>query len=253
MRLTVLGSGTCVPSGKRASAGYFVETGSVKLRLDCGAGTLHAMARFGLPWEDLTHQVVSHFHVDHVGELPALLFAFRHGRRAPRTAPLVLVGPAGLRPLVEGLEAAFGRPLLEQEFPVEIRELSPGESLSLDRGGRLAVAKTPHTAESLAIRIDDAEGKSLGYTGDTAPSPELAHFFRGVDVLVAECSFLEDRRGLPHLAADDAATLAAAAGAQRLVATHSYFDPARERLAERLARRFAGEVFVAEDGLTVTA
>src|SRR5947209_5594292 len=125
MRLTILGSGTCVPSGIRNSAGFWLEAGGARLRLDCGAGTVHAMARAGLPWETLTHQAISHFHLDHVGELPALLFAFRYGRSQSRSAPLTLVGPVGLRALVEKLEAAFDQKLLEQQFPVEVRELQP--------------------------------------------------------------------------------------------------------------------------------
>ena len=80
MRLTILGSGTATPSGRRASSGYWLDAGDARLRLDCGAGTVHAMARWGLPWEALTHQWVSHFHVDHAGELPARLARGFSGR-----------------------------------------------------------------------------------------------------------------------------------------------------------------------------
>lgn len=252
MRLTILGSGTCVPSGARNSSGYWVEAGDRLVRLDCGAGTVHAMGRYDLPWERLSHQVISHFHIDHVGELPALLFAFKYGRETKRSEPLTLVGPAGLEFLLQGLVGLYKMRLLEQEFPLELRELEPGGSLDLGGGASLRVAKTPHTGESLAVRID-AGGRSLGYTGDTSPSDELADLFRGVDLLVAECSFVDDNKGTPHLRADDVAALAKAAGARRLVATHFYFDPERERLADRLARGFAGEITIAADGLTVDA
>lgn len=250
MQLTVIGSGTCVPSGERGSAAYWIDAGPLRVRLDCGAGSVHGMARHGLPWETLTHQLISHFHLDHVGELPMLLFAFRHGRAGVRREPLTLVGPAGLAELIAGLEATLGQRLLEQEFPVIVKELAPGGLLELAPGAQLAVVATPHTDESLALRLD-VEGRSFGYTGDTAPSPDLAAFFRGVDVLLAECSFLDDARGTRHLTADDAADLATAAGARYLVATHCYFDPVALRLEERLARRFAGRVTVAYDGLRV--
>ena len=248
MRLTILGSGTATPSGRRASSGYWLDAGDARLRLDCGAGTVHAMARWGLPWEALTHQWVSHFHVDHAGELPALLFALKHGRRAPRTAPLALVGPAGLRALLDGLATAFGARLLEQEFPVELRELAPGEALALGGGATLRAARTPHTAESLAVRVE-AGGRAVAYTGDTAaPGPELAAFFAGADVLLAECAFLDDPGGTPHLAADALAALAAAARVGHLVATHCTFDPEAAGLAARLARGFSGRITVARDG-----
>ena len=250
MRLTVLGSGTCVPSGTRNSSGYWVESGPLRLRLDCGAGTVHAMGRYDLPWDTLTHQVISHFHIDHVGELPALLFAFKFGRSTPRSAPLRLVGPVGLEALVHGFIDLYGTKLLEQEFPVEFKEVGPGGALELGEGGRLRTAKTPHTDESLAVRIEAGE-RSIGYTGDTAPSEDLVSLFDGADVLVAECSFVDDNRGTKHMRADEVADLARAANVKHLVATHSYFDPTAERLAERLAERFDGRVTVAHDGFTV--
>jgi ribonuclease BN (tRNA processing enzyme) len=250
MKLTILGSGTCVPSGERNSSGYWVEAGTRRVRLDCGAGTVHAMGRYGLPWETLTHQVVTHFHIDHCGELAALLFAFKYGRSNPRTEPLALVGPKGLEFLLMGLIGQYRMRLLEQDFPVDVRELDPGASLDLGDGVALRVEKTDHTAESLAVRVDSG-GRSLGYTGDAAPSDGLAAFFSGVDALVCECSFVDDTRGTKHMRADDVAALASAAGARRLVATHFYFDPEAERVAERLARGFSGPITIARDGDTI--
>ena len=69
IKLTILGSGTSAPHAGRNSAGYFVETGDSKIMLDCGAGTLHALARFDVKWQEMTHLFISHFHVDHIGEL----------------------------------------------------------------------------------------------------------------------------------------------------------------------------------------
>jgi ribonuclease BN (tRNA processing enzyme) len=248
--MTVLGSGTCVPSANRCSSGYWIDAGATRIRLDCGSGTVDAMARFDLPWTELTHQFISHFHLDHVGELAGLLFALKYGRAAPRSAPLTLVGPAGLRALVERVGAAYGEALLEQEFPIVFSELEPDATLELGGGAVLRVAKTPHTAESLAVRVEHG-GRTIGYTGDTAPSPDLGRFFAGVDVLISECSFLEPNRAIKHLAADEVADLATECGARRLVATHCYFDPDAARLGERLAGRYSGPIDVARDGLTV--
>jgi ribonuclease BN (tRNA processing enzyme) len=250
MRLTILGSGTCVPSGERNSSGYWVDEGSLRLRLDCGSGTVHAMARYGLAWERLTHQVISHFHIDHVGELPALLFAFKYGRRTPRREPLQLVGPEGLGSLLEAYIGLYKMKLLEQEFPVDVREVAPGDALGLGAGARLRTAKSPHTAESMAVRVE-AGGKSVAYTGDTAPSDDLVELFRGADVLIAECSFMDDNKGTKHLISDEVAEMAGRAGVRHLVATHSYFDPVDERLAERLAKGFGGEITLARDGLSI--
>ncbi len=250
MKLTILGSGTSMPSALRVCSGYWVDVGPARLRLDCGAGTVHAMARSGLDWEALTHQFISHFHLDHVGELAQLLFTMKYGLTRPRTDPLRLSGPAGLRALLERVCDAYREELLTQRFPIELTELAPGEALPLGDGALLRVAKTPHTIESLACRIEH-EGRSIGYTGDTGPSEELAAFFAGVDVLVAECSFLDRENASKHLTADLAADLAARAHAAHLVATHCYFDPEATHLRARLAHRFEGRITIARDGLVI--
>lgn len=250
MKLTVLGAGTVMLTPERACSGYWVEAGPVRMRLDSGAGTVHAMARFGLPWETVTHQFISHFHLDHCGELPGLLWCLKHGRRSPRSAPLEILGPVGLGALLESTSTMHRGGLFDQQFPITVRELSPGETVELDGGVTLSVAKTPHTPESLAVRVE-AGGRSVAYTGDTRWSPDLPAFFGDVDVLVAECSWITLPRDSWHLDVAQAAMLAREAGARRLVPTHFYFDPAAERLAERLAEGYDGAITVAGDGLTI--
>ena len=250
MKLTVLGAGTCVHTTERACSGYWIESGSVRLRLDAGAGTMHAMTRFGLPWEAITHQFISHFHLDHCGELPGLLWCYRFGRKAPRTAPLEMLGPVGLHALLESTSTLYGASLFEQEFPVVVSELRPGEAVALGADLTLRVGKTLHTDESLAVRVESG-GRTIGYTGDAAWADDLPRFFAGADLLIAECSYIELPPGSRHLDPAHAARLAREAGARRLVPTHFYFDPDEERLRERLAADYGGEVTVAHDGLTI--
>jgi len=250
VKITILGAGTCMLMPGRACSGYWVEAGPVRLRLDAGAGTMHAMTRFGLPWEALTHQFISHFHLDHVGELPGLLWCLKFGRRAPRSAPLEILGPVGLATLLEKTSTLHGANFLDQEFPVTVRELHPGEAVALADGVTLRVGKTPHTNESLAVRVESG-GRTVGYTGDTAWSPDLPRFFGDVDTLIAECSFVEANRSKLHLSAGEVALLAKEAGARHLVPTHFYFDPEAERLAERLAEGYGGAITVARDGVGI--
>lgn len=249
-KLTILGAGTCMLSPSRGCSGYWIEAGAVRLRLDAGAGTMHTMSRLGLPWEAITHQFISHFHLDHFGELPGLLWCLKFGRTVPRSAPLEILGPVGLRALLEGTSALQKASLFDQEFPVIVRELRPGETAAVSDGVTLRVAKTPHTDESLAVRVE-SDGSGVGYTGDTGWSPDLPRFFRDVDVLIAECSYNDSNRGRPHLWTREVAMLAREAGARHLVPTHFYFDPEAERLAERLADGFAGAISLARDGLRI--
>lgn len=247
MKLTVLGSGTCVPSGTRNSSGYLVEANDCLIRLDAGAGTLHAMGRYQLPWEEVTHQWISHFHLDHINELSAFLFTLRYGRSKPRTKPLTLMGPAGLEALLRNLAGLYQQRFVEQEFPLLFQEVSPGETVALSESVTLHAEKTPHTKESLSVKLS-ANQKTMVYTGDTAPSEELAAHFKEVDLLLCECSFMEGDHKTAHLAADDVSALAKEARVRHLVATHFYFDPERERLRERLGGIYTGPITIAQDG-----
>jgi ribonuclease BN (tRNA processing enzyme) len=251
MELTILGSGTSVPDGARSSAGYFVEMAGAKIMLDCGAGSLHALARYGVAWEEMTHLFISHFHVDHVGELASLFQAFKYGMQGSRSDLLTIVGPPGLDKLMGGLKHAFGEKLFEPGFPVQLRLISPGERLQLGTGCELSVAKTPHTDESLAVRIDTPDS-SLCYTGDTSYSEELTVFFNNADLLISECSFREAREGSPHLSVGEAARIATLAKVERLVVTHFYFVVVEAPLKRELQKDYAGEVIIAADGMRIS-
>ncbi len=61
MELVTVGTGTVAPSATRTSACHWVSRGNLKILFDCGAGALHRLAQFGLPWHQVTHVVLSHF------------------------------------------------------------------------------------------------------------------------------------------------------------------------------------------------
>ncbi len=247
MRITILGSGTAVPDGKRNSSGYVVETAEVKILLDCGAGIVHALPRYGIDWERLSHIFISHFHVDHIGELASLFFAFRHGMKTSRTAPLTLLAPQGIDRILELLKEAFGKNLFTPKFPFQMVMLEPGDEYALSDECRLTVAKTPHTDESLAAKIE-SRGKIIGYTGDTAYSETLAQFFYQADLLICECSFKEPVANVPHLSIDEVAQLAALAEVKKLLVTHCYFAVESEPLQQQIGAGYSGQVSIAEDG-----
>ena len=225
------------------------------MMMDCGAGTVHALARYNLPWEGMTHLFTSHFHADHVGELASLMFAFKWGMKTRRTQPLTLLGPVGLDRILKSLDDALDLRLGELKFLVESRELEPGDELQLAPDCMLSVAKTPHTSVSLAARIDAAriehDSRSICYTGDTGYSEELATFFTGTDLMISECSFEEPNPGVPHLSVREVSIMAEQASAARLAVTHFYFDVDELDLAARLRQGYSGEVIIGRDGLCI--
>lgn len=213
---------------------------------------MQALVRLGIPWESLTHLFVTHFHADHVGALPGLFFALRHGLDPARTQePLHVVGPVGTRNLFRELASALGEFMLEPGFSVTIDEIIPGVDRKV---GELTVAArgVPHTAESVALRFDSPAGRIV-YTGDTGPDEELAVFAHAADLLLAECSLPDELVGDNHLSPSRLARLASRAGAGRLIATHVYpqFRTTADVAGLIAACGFEGPIDVAREGLEV--
>jgi len=249
MDLVTVGTGTVAPSAHRTCACHWVAHGDVRVLLDCGAGSLHRLAEFGLPWHQISHVVLSHFHPDHWGELPMLVYALKYTTVPPRTEPLVILGPPGVVQLLRALAEGYGAWLLDPGFPIGILDVRDGEPFPLSADVSLETFPVPHTTESVALSLVAPEGR-LVYTGDTGPSGELARWATGCDLLLAECSLPESMAMDIHLTPERAGDLARDAQAKRLVLTHFYppvetSDPTPAALA---GTRFRGPVTAARDG-----
>lgn len=221
--------------------------------LDCGSGALRTLETLGRPWQDVTQIVISHFHTDHVADLAPLLFALKHGIVPARTLPLRILGPHGLSAHMSALTEAFGDFVLKPGFPLEIHEIHQGEVWS-SPGGSFTVKSqaTPHTASSLAYRLESGDGV-MGYTGDTGPDVSLGGFFEGCDVLVAECSNPVDGKALNHLTPATLAEIAGKAKPGLLISVHAY-PPLDPMAVPDLVRNsgYPGWVLAGRDGVSVT-
>jgi ribonuclease BN (tRNA processing enzyme) len=251
-RLVVAGCGTVVPEGDRACSCYYLELGAMRALLDCGSGAVQALARLGLPWSRLTHILLTHFHADHVGALAGLFFALKHGAEPPRRQePLHVWGPVGTRRLFSALAEALGDFLLDPGFPLTVDEITPAASVSLG-DVRLLSHKTPHTAESLALRLE-WEGASVAYTGDTGPEGALADFAAATELLVCECSLPDELVGDNHLSPSSVAALAGAAGPRLLLLTHVYprFREQEDVVDLVAAAGYGGRTELAHEGWSI--
>ncbi len=252
-RIVVVGSGTVVPEGSRGGSSFFYEQADARILVDCGPAAVQSMARHRLPWEDLTDLVVTHFHTDHVGGLPALFFSLTYGMLpATRSEPLDVWGPPGTVRVFDGLEAALGDFFRNPGFPVRVHEVDPDAEVALGSGPVLRTHKTPHTPESQAIRLD-AAGSGFGYTGDSGPSTTLGAFLHGLSVLVCECSLPDDLVGDNHLSPSSVARIAAEARPDLLLLTHIYPQFREAVDVPNLVREagYEGKMGVASDGMDV--
>jgi ribonuclease BN (tRNA processing enzyme) len=250
MKLIVLGSGTSVPHARRASPAYWLQTQSGSMLLDISPDASHRMAQEGLDWANLDAIWVSHFHLDHMGGLAAYLFGMKWAPQTQeRTRPLKIFGARGLRDLFAAIDSSNDYKLLKQPFPIEFVEVEPATKFDLLPNVTATTLATPHTKESLALRLLENRRTSFVYTSDTGFSEELVPFAKGVDLLLMECSFIRNKSLQTHLELAEAMLLAEQCAPKTLVLTHLYPEWDGIDLAAEAKTLWRGETIEAFDGL----
>ena len=247
MRFTTLGTGTISLGAARSCAAYLLEANDLRLLIDCGSGTTRRLAELGTAWRTITHVAITHFHIDHHGDLPSLIFAWKYGFLPARSEPLTIVGPVGITGLLARLSAAYGNWLTAPGFPLSVREITPGDVVELPDAVRLTCCAVPHTAESVAYCMERG-GRRIVYTGDTGPSDALAAWSRGCDLLVCECSLPSAMQIPEHLTPEQCGELAAAAAPKHLALTHFYPPVEDVDIRGVVHGQYAGPVTLAHDG-----
>jgi ribonuclease BN (tRNA processing enzyme) len=250
MELTVIGSGTGVPSLRRGSPCLALKAGGRLLVLDLGAGSLRALLRYGLDFSAIDILALTHLHPDHVGDLIPFLFATRYSLGYTRTEPFRLLAARGFARFHGRLKEAFAGWVEPPSGLMDLRELAPDAEDEV-REGDLVIKSAPtnHTDGSLAFRVE-AQGRSLVYSGDTDLSDSLVVLATNADLLVLEASNPFKVPG--HLTPAEAGRLAARAQVKRLLLTHFYPPCDAVDVVAQASREFSGEVLRAEDGLSFT-
>ncbi|MEM1942958.1 MAG: MBL fold metallo-hydrolase [Candidatus Caldarchaeum sp.] len=252
MRIVVLGSGSIVPSPERFGSGLLVETESLRIGVDPGPGYLEKLRRLRVSPKSLKAYFITHFHLDHVADLPPILMLWAYELDGkPSTSPekLNLVGPKGLTQLVHVIA--------EQAFPYLSRtmgctrytataELRDGGVWEAD-GFRAVAAEVEHF-EGLAYRFE-AEHRSVVFSGDTTPDERLVKLARGCDVLIHECSFPEEVMFGKHTSEKQLAKLVKTIRPKTIVATHLYpaWEGGEKRLENALEGCGAENIVIARD------
>ncbi len=251
MKLTVLGSGTSIPHPKRSSSGYWLETTGGTVLLDLSASVPLRMAQEGLNWAELDAVWISHFHLDHCAGISPFLAGTKHaGNMKDRKKPLRFFGPTGIAKLIAEFNSVNNYRLLEQPFPVEIIEVEQLEKFEILPGVEAVACKTPHTDESHAIHIRDADEKTLVYSADTGFDEVIAAFANGVDLFILECTFIRDKPILKHLELAEAIYLIRKSKCKRAMLTHFYREWDNVDFLEEVRKKDpASTVVQAYDGL----
>lgn len=249
MKLVVLGSGTSVPHPQRTAAAFWLEVSSGLVLLDCSADATHRMAEEQVDWPNLDAVWISHLHLDHCGGLASFLFGLRWAPQTQaRQKPLRIFGCQGTGNFLRAIDESNHYRLFEQAFPIDLREAN-NEDFEMLPGLQARTFSTPHTRESMALRLTDKVGASVVYTSDTGYSEELASFARGADLLILECSFWRNKPTPKHLDLEEAMRLARLAEPRRLALTHLYPEWDGINLESKAKELWPGETIAAYDGL----
>jgi len=249
MKLTILGSGTCVPNKDRGPSGYLVETSSSKILLDCGSGTTWKLEKIGVDYLAIDHIFFSHLHPDHTGDLVPFLFATKYSHFRERKKPLNIWGSKGFIEFFDTLKKAYGHWIGPERLSCnELR----GGSESFD-DFKITAVKVPHIESSQAYKIE-SQGKALVYSGDTDYSESLINLSYKCDLLIIECALSNEslkKKGLRHLTPNEVIKTVNEAQPEKVVVTHLYHECDEEKVVETIRSNVDIEVIEAQDLLEI--
>lgn len=223
--VTVLGSGGPFANGRRASSGYIVSIdGKPRVLVDCGGGTFERIGRAGLDLSGLDQILLTHLHIDHTSDLPAVIM---HLYMSERKRAVAIAGPSG-RPgnndapenaapqpgtveflrLLFGVDGAWRYMNTFEGFGIDAVETSSDvskvgvqsiqvNSALREQGVSIEACAVPHgMMPSVAFRVDYS-GRSLVVSGDISGStPSFMALAQNCSLLVHDFALPE--REVPH-------------------------------------------------------
>lgn len=233
-KLTILGSGSALPTFQNAPASQILELCDKSFMIDCGEGAQITLRRMGIRTARLYSIFISHLHGDHCFGLIGLIstFAMMH-----RTQPLHIYAHKDLEKLL--------RPWLDyhcEDMPYEVvfHHINPRKNEVIYEDRTITVETLPlkhkvptcgflftehhrrQNAETGEFYIKDT--RRYAYVSDTQVTEKIVPMIEGVDVLFHESTYTEqyaDRcRPTMHSTARQAATIAEKAHVGQLLIGH---------------------------------
>ena len=203
--IKIIPLGTVSPfcTDKNNCPGYLIRYKDYNILLDCGNGITK---RLNLPADlENLHVFVSHFHIDHFGDLGML--------------------KDKIKIYLPKNDFGFNKKSITErkESYAEYFDIEDNKALSIDDLKITLKNNNSHSIESFMIKVESPDFKIV-YTSDIGTSnlDELVEFSRGADLLICECSFiLKHNSNCPtHFTAHQAGLLAKDSNCKELLLTH---------------------------------
>ena len=274
MKVTLLGTGSPLPSATCAGPSTLVQAANQNIVVDAGRGVIMRLIGAACPPPFVSAVLLTHLHSDHICDLNDIVTT--RWIASPAATPLDVYGPKGTKRMVDGLIDMLA---LDEGYRMEhnddhragigmkvnVIEVEAGESFSIG-DVRISVHATDHrpVAPTVGYRFE-SDGVVAALAGDTIPCAELDEMCADADIYV-QTVIREDlvRTFAPlvptgerfldildyHSTVQQAAQTAARANVKTLLLTH--FVPAIQPGQEAewhamAAEHFSGEIVIGPD------
>jgi len=267
--LQVLGSGGPELNDNRASSAYLVWiNGHARVLVDIGPGSILRYKESGANIEDLEVILLTHLHVDHSADLPALIKAAYF---TDRTKNLLLYGPSGnslmpdtetfVQSLFSDHSGAYrylsGYLTGNESFSLQAHNISADnmelQKISLNSNYKISAVSVHHgPIPALAWRVD-IDGHAIAFSGDmNGENHTLEKLAAGVDVLVANHAIPQQSTGVArnlHMPPSVIGEIAALSKVKHLVLSHRMTRTIGHEVesTKEIKKYFKGKMTFAED------
>ena len=246
LKLTILGSGTAIPSKNRGSSGYLLEIAGEKILLDTGPGSIRKLPFMEIPVWSISKIFYSHMHIDHVVDLIPLLFASKYsGRPNSVVHNLEIFAHEDFKDYFLSMQKLFNPHISGDNIKTVFTPVN--RNLLALEGFNVKSTPVEHTPQSTAYRFELLDGRSLVYSGDTDYCEELVTIVNNCSVLVVECSFPDDMDVKGHMSPKKVSKLISKARPKRVILTHIYPVNDDATLLQRIENPFDIPIEVGED------
>lgn len=265
----VLGSGGPELQDKRASSSYLVwDNGTPRVLVDAGGGSALRFGESGAQMAQLDVILLTHLHVDHTGDFPALI---KSSWFEDRKRPLPVYGPPGndLMPSTTGFVSdLFGSrgawhylselliPGQDSSYKLQPHNVAAGFiPLPIFHNTKVSISAVrvvhgPFPAVAWRVEIG---GKTIVFTGDTNGEGEgLVRLAKDADVLVAHNAVPEGATGIErnlHMPPSVIGNIASQAQVKHLVLSHRMLRTLgkEEQTRAEIVKRYSGALDFAND------
>ncbi|RLI75409.1 MBL fold metallo-hydrolase [Archaeoglobales archaeon] len=205
MKVRFLGTGVAVHNNKKAQTGILIEDKS-KILVDCGIGIFLRLEEVGIDVRELDAILVTHNHLDHNGDLLAILKA----RWLLDSDKITIYGPKGTKQFLDNLLNAYN--YLDGKMKYEVFE---NEEFQVNEF-EIKTIKTYHSISSQAYVIND----EVVISGDTRAFKELMEV--DCKVLIHELSLPFKYDAIDHTTPENLFENLKYCKAEKIYLTHMY-------------------------------